>query len=58
MIREYAVDASIVSVDDAEPDSCIYDLDSYGSSLKPTITRELQDRINATVNDAYNDIKK
>ena len=46
------------NLEDAEPDSCIFNLDSYGSTLKPTITRELQERINASVNDAYNDIKK
>jgi guanylate kinase len=35
-----------------------FPLDAYGISLAPPLTKELQARIDRSVNDAYADIKK
>ena len=39
-------------------DDGIFSLDNYGRSLQPAMTKELEDRINQSVSDAYNSIKK
>lgn len=45
----------IQSLDNPEEnDEDIFDLDSYGESLAPTMTPELQRRIDMNVSDAYN----
>lgn len=35
----------------------MFDLDSYGSSLAPPMTKELEDRINRKVQDAYSNMQ-
>jgi len=35
-------------------DGSMFSLDSYGASLKPTMTKELQEKIDHDVSDAYN----
>jgi hypothetical protein len=45
------------SIDGAETDS-YFDFNSYGTSLKPVMTKELEERINMSVNDAFQNIKK
>ena len=47
--------SDIVCEDD---DGDIFNLDSYGRSLQPAMTKELEDRITMSVSDAYNNIKK
>ena len=48
---------SMTGLDDEENDSEIFSLDSYGQSLQPAMTAELQDKINRDVSKgaAYND---
>ena len=47
------------SIDDTEEDEgSFFSLDSYGRSIQPAITQELQDRISKNVNDAYNSNKR
>ena len=41
-----------------DDDGDIFSLDRYGQSLQPAMTREIEDRINMSVSDAYNNIKK
>jgi hypothetical protein len=36
----------------------MFSLESYGTSLAPVMTRELEDKINRSVQDAYQSIKK
>ena len=37
----------------------LFNLDSYGMSLQPAMTKELEEKINQSVSDAYNkNIKK
>mgnify|MGYP003645428671 FL=1 len=36
----------------------MFGLEDYGRTLQPPMTKELQDKINQTVSDAYTDIKK
>jgi hypothetical protein len=43
---------------DGEEDDNIFELDSYGQSLQPAITPELQAKINQSVNEAYNTNKR
>ena len=43
---------STANLDNSEPDS-FFNLDSYGESLKPVVSPELQARIDASVSDAY-----
>tara|TARA_B100000902_G_scaffold384084_1_gene423793 strand:- start:1356 stop:1769 length:414 start_codon:yes stop_codon:yes gene_type:complete len=39
---------------DGEGSGELYDLDDYGRSLQPAMTKELEDKINQSVSDAYN----
>ena len=51
--------AGIQSLENPEEnDSEMFDLDSYGSSLAPTMTPELQRKIDMNVSDAYNTAKQ
>ena len=43
---------------DGESNQTMFGLDDYGRSLQPPMTKELQDKINQSVSDAYTDIKK
>ncbi len=43
---------------DWESNQAMFGLDDYGRSLQPPMTKELQDKINQSVSDAYTDIKK
>jgi len=43
---------------DGESNQAMFGLDDYGRSLQPPMTKELQDKINQSVSDAYTDIKK
>ena len=47
------------SLDDTEEDEgSFFSLESYGRSLQPAMTQELQDRISKNVNEAYNSNKR
>jgi|SRR5210317_2051369 len=48
----------VSSIDGEDDDGDIFSLDSYGRSLQPAMTKELEDRITMSVSDAYNNIKK
>jgi hypothetical protein len=48
--------ASSINGDDG--DDGVFSLDDYGRSLQPAMTKELEERINQSVSDAYNNIKK
>ena len=43
---------------DGESNQDMFGLEDYGRSLQPPMTKELQDKINQSVSDAYTDIKK
>jgi len=43
---------------DGESNQDMFGLEDYGRTLQPPMTKELQDKINQTVSDAYTDIKK
>lgn len=43
---------------DGESNQAMFGLDDYGRSLQPPMTKELQDKINQSVSDAFTDIKK
>lgn len=43
---------------DGDDDSDMFSLDSYGSALQPAITSDLQAKIDAPVNEQYNQINK
>jgi hypothetical protein len=45
------------NLDNSEPDN-FFSLERYGSSLKPEISKELQERIDANVSEVYNNLKK
>lgn len=45
------------SIDGKDADDGIFNLDNYGVSLQPAMTKELEDKINRSVNEAYNNIK-
>jgi hypothetical protein len=45
------------NIDNSEPD-LFFSLDSYGESLKPNISPELQARIDANVSDSYASLPK
>jgi hypothetical protein len=45
------------SIDGKEDTDDAFNLDNYGVSLQPAMTKELEERINRSVNDAYNNIK-
>jgi len=49
---------AVSSLDGDEDDGDIFNLDSYGRSLQPAMTKDLEDRITMSVSDAYNNIKK
>ena len=48
---------TVTSLDGSMSDD-IFKLDMYGKSLAPPMTRELEDKINKNVQDAYQNIKK
>lgn len=41
------------SIEDGDSGGNFYDLDTYGASLAPTMTPELEKKINSSVSDAY-----
>ena len=45
--------AGMQSLDSGDSDGSFYDLDSYGSSLAPKMTPELEKKINSSVSEAY-----
>jgi hypothetical protein len=52
-----AFGTSMSSIDGKEDDDSVFNLDNYGVSLQPAMTKELEERINRSVNEAYNNIK-
>lgn len=48
---------NMFNLDNSESDN-FFSLDRYGSSLKPEISKELQERIDANVSEVYNSLKK
>lgn len=49
--------SSMSSIDGKDDDDGVFNLDNYGVSLQPAMTKELEERINRSVNEAYNNIK-
>ena len=45
---------NMTTLDDNENNSDMFNLDDYGTSLQPPMTIELEEKINKSVNDAYN----
>jgi len=45
---------NMTSIDDNENNLDMFGLDDYGTSLQPPMTPELEEKINKSVNDAYN----
>lgn len=41
-----------------DPDDSFFPLDNYGCSLQPSMTPELKNRINQSVNEAFNEVKR
>tara|TARA_Y100000389_G_scaffold76716_1_gene73475 strand:+ start:2935 stop:3195 length:261 start_codon:yes stop_codon:yes gene_type:complete len=52
-----AFGSSMSSIDGKEDTDDAFNLDNYGVSLQPAMTKEMEERINRSVNDAYNNIK-
>jgi hypothetical protein len=52
-----AFGTSMSSIDGKDSDDSVFSLDNYGVSLQPAMTKELEERINRSVNEAYNNIK-
>lgn len=52
-----AFGSNMSSIDGQDDEDGAFSLDSYGVSLQPAMTKELEERINRSVNEAYNDIK-
>jgi hypothetical protein len=52
-----AFGSSMSSIDGKDSDDAVFNLDSYGVSLQPAMTKELEERINRSVSEAYNNIK-
>jgi hypothetical protein len=52
-----AFGSNMSSIDGKDGDDDAFSLDSYGVSLQPAMTKELEERINRSVSEAYNDIK-
>lgn len=46
------------NLDGSDENDSIFALDSYGQSLQPAMTPELQQRINGNVTDTYNNLKR
>ena len=49
--------SAMTSIDGKDDDDGVFNLDNYGVSLQPAMTKELEERINRSVNEAYNSIK-
>lgn len=49
---------SACAIDGSADCDDMFALDSYGTSLAPVMTRDLEDKINRSVQDAYQSIKK
>ena len=49
--------ARMQSLESGEADGSFYDLDSYGVSLAPKMTPELEKKINSSVSDAYSAVQ-
>lgn len=45
------------SIDGKDGDDGMFNLNNYGVSLQPAMTKDLEDKINRSVNEAYNNIK-
>ena len=45
--------AGMQALDSGESDGSFYDLDTYGTSLAPKMTPDLEKKINSSVSDAY-----
>ena len=52
-----AFGGSMTSLDGKDDDDNAFSLDNYGVSLQPAMTKELEAKINRSVNEAYNNIK-
>lgn len=52
-----AFGGSMTSLDGKDEDGSTFSLDNYGVSLQPAMTKELEAKINRSVNEAYNNIK-
>jgi len=52
-----AFGSGMSSIDGKESDDNTFSLDNYGVSLQPAMTKEMEERINSSVNEAYNNIK-
>ena len=44
----------MTSLEESENNKQMFGLDNYGMSLQPSMTPELEEKINRSVNDAYN----
>jgi hypothetical protein len=44
-------------LDNTESDSGLFNLDMYGQSLKPVISKELEDRMNKSMEEAMTELK-
>jgi len=44
-------------LDNTDDDNGFFKLDMYGQSLKPTISRELEDRMNKSIDEAMTELK-
>ena len=52
-----AFGSGMSSIDGKDSDDNAFSLDNYGVSLQPAMTKEMEERINSSVNEAYNNIK-
>lgn len=49
---------AVTSINGDDEDGDIFNIDNYGCSLQPAMTKDLEQRITMSVSDAYNNIKK
>jgi hypothetical protein len=52
-----AFGGSMTSLDGKDDDDNAFNLDNYGVALQPAMTKDLEAKINRSVNEAYNNIK-
>lgn len=51
------VGIGMANLDNTDPDN-MFSLDNYGMSLKPEVSKDIQDRIDANVSEVYSNLKK
>lgn len=58
-IFHHELESSVFSytIDGSDVDDNIFNLDNYGRSLQPAMTRDLEEKINKNVAESYNNIK-